>query len=56
MAKTITRTISLREDVFEKINNYCDKYFQGNMSACVVFMCVNFLENKEIPLPVAKKQ
>lgn len=36
--KTVKRSISLREDVFETANSMADKYFGGNFSAYLTYL------------------
>ncbi|MGD2352053.1 hypothetical protein ACP8H2_09900 [Bacillus subtilis] len=35
--KTIKKSISLREDIFEEAEKFADEYFQGNLSAFLAF-------------------
>lgn len=42
---TVKKTLSINDDLFAKLDNLSNKYFQGNISATVVFILCKYFEN-----------
>ena len=52
---SITKSISMREDMFKLIEQHCEEYFQGNLSACMGYMCKRYLEYQVIMEKVVER-
>ena len=48
MAKSITRSISLKAETYYAISDYAERYFQGNMSAAIGYSCLKFIEHEQV--------
>lgn len=42
----IKKSVTFSEDLFDKIRDYADKYFQSNVSSCLGFIVCKFFENE----------
>lgn len=45
--KRMNRSISLKESTFAIVYDFADKYFQGNVSVAIGYICTSYFEYKD---------